>query len=189
MAFRIRYRAPYDWHGMLEFLRARAIPGVESIDHGVYKRTIEIGGGCGFIKVKHLPAQDSLVVAIHFPAVTALQDIVNRVRRLFDLGADIETIDEHLSLDQSLRPWVAKQPGLRAPGAWDGGVVDVFPCCQPARVARRGEGAGRTHDTEAPRTAGRGMAAVASLRCATSMDCRCCSIVARHAATKCIHFE
>jgi AraC family transcriptional regulator, regulatory protein of adaptative response / DNA-3-methyladenine glycosylase II len=39
---------------------------------------------------------------------------------LFDLGADIETIEEHLSLDKDLGPWVAKRPGLRAPGGWDG---------------------------------------------------------------------
>jgi len=42
------------------------------------------------------------------------------VRRLFDLGADIETIDEHLSRDPLLAPLVAQRPGLRAPGGWDG---------------------------------------------------------------------
>jgi AraC family transcriptional regulator of adaptative response / DNA-3-methyladenine glycosylase II len=118
--FRIRYRAPYDWDSMLEFLRARAIPGIETIEKTVYKRTVEIGGQSGFIEVNHLPRKDSLSVTIHFPTVQALQEIVNRVRRLFDLGADIETIDEHLSLDKELGPLVAKRPGLRAPGGWDG---------------------------------------------------------------------
>jgi AraC family transcriptional regulator of adaptative response / DNA-3-methyladenine glycosylase II len=117
---RIRYRAPYDWDSMLDFLRARAIPGVESVEKDIYKRTIDIGGTFGFIEVKHLPRKESLCVNVHFPAVQALQEIVNRVRRLFDLGADIETIDEHLSLDKDLRPWVAQRPGLRAPGGWDG---------------------------------------------------------------------
>jgi AraC family transcriptional regulator of adaptative response / DNA-3-methyladenine glycosylase II len=70
--------------------------------------------------VKHLSREDSLCLTIHFPAVQSLQEIVNRVRRLFDLGADIETIDEHLLLDKELGPWVAKRPGLRAPGGWDG---------------------------------------------------------------------
>src|SRR5271170_2074678 len=93
-AFRIRYRAPYDWDSMLEFLRARTIPGIETIEKNVYKRTVEIGSQSGFIEVNHLPRKDSLCVTIHFPTVQALQEIVNRVRRLFDLGADIETIDE-----------------------------------------------------------------------------------------------
>jgi AraC family transcriptional regulator of adaptative response / DNA-3-methyladenine glycosylase II len=52
--------------------------------------------------------------------VQSLPAIVNRVRRLFDVGADIETIDEHLSHDLQLAPWVALRPGLRAPGGWDG---------------------------------------------------------------------
>jgi AraC family transcriptional regulator of adaptative response / DNA-3-methyladenine glycosylase II len=123
--FRIRYRAPYDWDSMLDFLRARAIPGVETVEKDVYKRTVEIAGRTGFIEVTHLPRKDSLSVTIHFPRVEALQEIVNRVRRLFDLGADIETIDEHLSLDKQLKPWVAKRPGLRAPGGWDGFELSV----------------------------------------------------------------
>ena len=45
---------------------------------------------------------------------------MTRVRRLFDMGADIETIDEHLSHDRLLAPLVAQRPGLRAPGGWDG---------------------------------------------------------------------
>jgi AraC family transcriptional regulator of adaptative response / DNA-3-methyladenine glycosylase II len=118
--FRIRYRAPYDWDSMLQFLRARAIPGIEAVEDGVYKRTVEISGKFGFIEVTHLPRKDSLSVTIYFPTVQALQEIVNRVRRLFDLGADIETIDQHLSLDAELDPWVRKRPGLRAPGGWDG---------------------------------------------------------------------
>ena len=118
--FRIRYRPPYDWDSMLQFLRARAIPGMETVDGGVYRRTVEIGGEAGFIEVSHLPGRSSLSVTIHFPDVRALQAIVNRVRRLFDLGADIETIEEHLSLDDDLRPWVQKRPGLHAPGGWDG---------------------------------------------------------------------
>jgi AraC family transcriptional regulator of adaptative response / DNA-3-methyladenine glycosylase II len=39
---------------------------------------------------------------------------------VFDTGADIETIDAHLSNDSHLAPFVARRPGLRAPGGWDG---------------------------------------------------------------------
>ena len=74
----------------------------------------------GSIAVTHLPQRQSLGVTIHFPNVRSLPAIVNRVRRLFDVGADIETIDAHLSHDPQLAPWVAQRPGLRAPGGWDG---------------------------------------------------------------------
>ena len=50
---------------------------------------------------------------------------MGRVRRLFDLGADIETIDEHLSTDPELARLVAQRPGLRAPGGWEGFEIAV----------------------------------------------------------------
>jgi AraC family transcriptional regulator of adaptative response / DNA-3-methyladenine glycosylase II len=61
-----------------------------------------------------------LCVTIRFPRVQSLPAIISRVRRVFDLGADIETIDAHLSLDPVLAPLIAQRPGLRAPGGWDG---------------------------------------------------------------------
>lgn len=120
IVLRLRYRPPYDWESMLGFLAARAIPGVELVENGCYRRTVEVGNSVGSISVEHLPQRQSLNVTIHFPKVQLLPEIVNRVRRLFDVGADIETIDEHLSHDPQLAPWVALRPGLRAPGGWDG---------------------------------------------------------------------
>lgn len=117
---RVRYRPPYDWESMLGFLEARAIPGVEVVEKGCYRRTVEIDGAVGSIAVTHLPLRQSLNVTIDFPNVRSLPAIVTRVRRLFDVGADIETIDAHLSHDPQLAPWVALRPGLRAPGGWDG---------------------------------------------------------------------
>ena len=117
---RVRYRAPYDWDSMLRFLKARAIPGVEVVEGGVYRRAVEVEGAFGVVEVRHEPRRQSLLATIWFPTVQALPAIVNRVRRLFDVGADIETIDDHLSVDHQLAPWVARRPGLRAPGGWDG---------------------------------------------------------------------
>ena len=120
VTLRLRYRPPYDWDSILGHLRARAIPGVEVVENGRYLRTVEIGGFVGSVEVTHLPKRQSLSVTIRFPNVQSLPAIVTRVRRLFDLGADIQTIDEHLSRDPVLAPLVAQRPGLRAPGGWDG---------------------------------------------------------------------
>ena len=120
VTLRLRYRPPYDWDSMLAFLRARAILGVEVVEQSTYRRTGEIDGAVGTVAVTHLPQHQSLGVTIRCPNVKHLPAIVARVRRLFDLGADIQTIDEHLSLDPFLAPLVATRPGLRAPGGWDG---------------------------------------------------------------------
>ncbi|HEV2711150.1 MAG TPA: AlkA N-terminal domain-containing protein [Edaphobacter sp.] len=120
VTLRLRYRPPYDWDSMLGHLQARAIPGVEVVENGRYLRTVEIDGFVGSVEVAHLPQRQSLEVTIRFPKVRSLPAIVARVRRLFDVSADIETIDAHLSCDPLLAPLVAKRPGLRAPGGWDG---------------------------------------------------------------------
>jgi len=117
---RLRYRPPYDWDSMLSFLQARAIPNVEVVENGSYWRTVEMDGSVGSVEVTHLLQQQSLSVAIRLPNVKSLPAIVARVRRVFDLSADIETIDAHLSRDPLLASLVAQRPGLRAPGGWDG---------------------------------------------------------------------
>jgi AraC family transcriptional regulator of adaptative response / DNA-3-methyladenine glycosylase II len=116
----LRYRPPYDWESMLGYLQARAIPGVEIVEGERYHRTVQIDRFVGSVEVGHLPQSRSLSVTIRFPHVSSLPAIVMRVRRVFDVSADIETIDAHLSRDPLLAPLVARRPGLRAPGGWDG---------------------------------------------------------------------
>lgn len=117
---RLRYRPPYDWPAMLSFLRARAIDGVEKINGDIYCRTVLQEGQVGTVEIAHLPERESLNVTIRFPSVRALPAIVARVRRVFDLGADVATIGAHLAQDPLLAPLIAERPGLRAPGGWDG---------------------------------------------------------------------
>lgn len=118
VTLRLGYRAPYDWDAMLAFLSHRAIDGVELVEKDSYRRTIEIDGAFGSIAVT--PGKNALEATIRFPRVTALLAIVARLRRLFDLDADIQTIGAHLSGDAALAPLIARRPGLRTPGAWDG---------------------------------------------------------------------
>ena len=117
---RLRYRPPYDWPAMLAFLRGRAIDGVERVDGERYVRSVAEAGAAGTVEVAHLPARDSLAVTIRFPCVRALPAIIARVRRVFDLGADVASISAHLARDRLLAPLVARRPGLRVPGGWDG---------------------------------------------------------------------
>jgi AraC family transcriptional regulator, regulatory protein of adaptative response / DNA-3-methyladenine glycosylase II len=101
VTLRIRYRPPYDWESILGFFAARAIPGVEVVEDRRYLRTVEVGGVAGSVEVCHLPKQQSLGVTIRFPNVKSLPVIVARVRRQFDTGADIETIEAHLTSEQA----------------------------------------------------------------------------------------
>ena len=123
VTLRLAYRPPYDWSGMLSALASRATPGTEWIDKDVWHRSIDLDGkGCS-VAVAHLPERNSVLVTIRFPSVKALPAIVARVRRVFDLGADIATIDGHLARDPRLAPLIRKRPGLRAPGDWESETV------------------------------------------------------------------
>jgi AraC family transcriptional regulator of adaptative response / DNA-3-methyladenine glycosylase II len=119
VTLRVRYRPPYDWRAMLAHLGARAVDGVEQVSGDVYRRVVSHAGRLGTVEVRHEPARDSLAATIRFPCVRALPSIVARVRRVFDVGADIETIGAHLARDPFLAPLAALRPGLRAPGGWD----------------------------------------------------------------------
>lgn len=116
----LRYRPPYDWPAMLDFFTVRAIPGVEQVVGNVYWRNIAIDGRLGTIAVDHRPKQNSLRARIQFPDLRALPAIVRRIRRVFDLNADVAAIGAHLAQDTLLAPMIAARPGLRVPGGWDG---------------------------------------------------------------------
>src|SRR4051794_9262303 len=119
LSVHLAYRPPYDWDAMLAFLAARAIPGVETAANDVYRRSIAIGTASGVLCVA--PAgRNRLHVTVRFPNMAALPTIIARVRRVFDLAADPDTIGAHLSQDPVLAPRVRARPGLRVPGAWDG---------------------------------------------------------------------
>jgi AraC family transcriptional regulator of adaptative response / DNA-3-methyladenine glycosylase II len=119
VAVNLPYRAPYDWDGVLSFLQARAIPGVEAVADGRYARTIAIGDARGVLVVEH-SAGNCLNATVRFPNIKSLPVIIARVRRVFDLAADPVAIGAHLGQDAMLSALVAARPGLRVPGAWDG---------------------------------------------------------------------
>jgi AraC family transcriptional regulator of adaptative response / DNA-3-methyladenine glycosylase II len=115
----LRYHPPYDWPAMLEFLRRRAIPGIELVTANRYARSVQLDGVQGVVAVE--PTEGNALRAIvRFSKLSALPAIIARLRRVFDLAADPTAIAAHLAKDPTLAPLVKARPGLRVPGAWDG---------------------------------------------------------------------
>jgi DNA-3-methyladenine glycosylase II len=115
----LAYQPPYDWDAMLGFLAARAVVGMETVVDGVYSRSIGLHGVHGTVSV-WAGAADALEVELDFPDPGAEPEIVRRLRRLFDLDADLALMQRHLAADPLLARLIAERPGLRVPGAWDG---------------------------------------------------------------------
>jgi AraC family transcriptional regulator of adaptative response / DNA-3-methyladenine glycosylase II len=115
----LRYHPPYDWPAMLEFLRRRAIPGIESVTDGRYARSLQMDGAQGTVAVEPTDG-NALRATVRFPKLSALPAIIARLRRVFDLASDPVPIAAHLAQDPTLAPLIRARPGLRVPGAWDG---------------------------------------------------------------------
>lgn len=119
MRLLLAYQPPYDWSAMLGFLSARAVVGMETVVDGGYSRSIALNGVHGVISVSP-GAGDVLEVTLDFPDSAAVPEIVARLRRMFDLDANLPAIHRQLTVDPLMARLIAARPGLRVPGAWDG---------------------------------------------------------------------
>ena len=130
---RLAYRAPIDGERMLGFLAARAIPGVESVQDGRYRRTIQLPNGTGILSLGPLvpspagrhpgsghPGPGYIDCELQLEDLRDLNAAVQRCRRLLDLDADPEAVTGYLSADPVLGPLALAHPGRRSPGHVDG---------------------------------------------------------------------
>jgi len=116
---RLPYRPPIDLERMLGFLGARAIPGVESVSDGRYRRTLLLPNGTGILSVG--PGDGFIDCELQLEDLRDLTAAVQRCRRLLDLDADPEAVAGYLSASgPRLGPLAATCPGRRVPGHVDG---------------------------------------------------------------------
>jgi AraC family transcriptional regulator of adaptative response / DNA-3-methyladenine glycosylase II len=118
--FHLRFRPPYHWPTMLSFLAARATPGVEAVESGRYARSISVHGVAGCFEVSFDEEHNSLRVRIQFGEPGSLFFIVERIRAMFDLNADLSDIALVFENDAVLSELVERAPGIRLPGCWNG---------------------------------------------------------------------
>jgi AraC family transcriptional regulator of adaptative response / DNA-3-methyladenine glycosylase II len=122
---RLSYRPPYDWQGVLRFLAARALTGVELVTDGAYARTVQLGDARGWISVTQSTDGHALLVEFTHTLAPVLPALLRRVRALFDLDARPDQIARHLAKDARLKAAVKANPGMRVPGAFNGFEMGV----------------------------------------------------------------
>ena len=118
LTLRLPVRTPFDGFGIVQWLGARAVSGVESIDDGVYRRTMRLPGGIGVVSLE--PADDHVVATFRLTTIADLAAAVYRCRRLLDLDADPEAVSGELENDLALGAIVVANPGRRVAGSVDG---------------------------------------------------------------------
>jgi AraC family transcriptional regulator of adaptative response / DNA-3-methyladenine glycosylase II len=102
---------------MLEFLGARAIPGVERVDELGYRRTLALrhkgGSSSGWIAVTRSTRRHSLIVHVSASLARVVPKVLARLRHAFDLACD------PVPVAATLGELAAAHPGLRVPGTCD----------------------------------------------------------------------
>lgn len=125
LVLRLNYRPPYDFDALLGFLRSRALEGLERVGARSYARIIAIEP-VAWLRVSPWPkGNHALQLEVEGVAASRLRDVVQRVRRMFDLDAEPTAIEAVLSADPRLAPLLQKRPGLRLPSGWDGFEIAV----------------------------------------------------------------
>lgn len=125
LELRLPWRPPYDFSSILGFFKRRALPELETVNSACYRRRFVLAGEPGLLEVRATKDKSALHLCVHHGQVRCLPDIVSRVRRLFDLDADAGTIATLLGQDSQLAPLLARYPGIRVPGGWDGFEIAV----------------------------------------------------------------
>ncbi len=118
ITLRLPARAPFDGPGLMAFLAAHAIPGIETGDDASFARSVRLPGGIAHLALT-LEGPTTVRCDARLESLGDLPALVSRVRRLCDLDADSIAIDDALAADPTLAPLVRARPGLRMPGSLD----------------------------------------------------------------------
>lgn len=118
LVLRLAVSGPLDWEAMLAYFQARAIPGVECVADGTYRRTVMVEDDPGILELR-LGGPDHLLLTAHLPHWEGLIHIVQRARRIFALDTPAEQASADLSGDPVIGKLLSARRGLRPPGTWD----------------------------------------------------------------------
>ncbi len=118
IVLRLPCRTPFAGDALVEFLGARAVPGIEEVVGTTYRRTLRLAHGTGVAELT--PQADHVRAVLRLDDLRDLTTAVQRCRRVFDLDADPRAVAELLGRDRHLGKLVWKSPGVRLPGTVDG---------------------------------------------------------------------
>jgi AraC family transcriptional regulator of adaptative response / DNA-3-methyladenine glycosylase II len=117
LSLRLPVRTPFAYEGLFGHLAASAVPGVEEVRDGAFRRTLRLPSGSGIVSLTPYP--DHVQCQLVLDDFRDLATAIARCRRLLDLDADPEAVVDALSADTDLSALIAKAPGQRIPRTVD----------------------------------------------------------------------
>jgi len=123
LSLRLPHRSPLDADGLIAFLHLRAVPGVEEVHDGAYRRSLRLPHGSGVVELR--PADRFIHANYWLQDLRDLAAAMQRSRALLDLDSDPLSVAEALGDDALLGPLLHASPGRRVPGHVDGHELAV----------------------------------------------------------------
>ncbi len=123
LSLRLPYRAPLDAAGLVAFLGLRAVPGVEEVHDGAYRRSLRLPHGTGAVELR--PADGHVHARYWLADLRDLGAAMQRSRALLDLDSDPHSVDAVLGAAPLLAALVRQTPGRRVAGTVDGHELAV----------------------------------------------------------------
>jgi AraC family transcriptional regulator of adaptative response / DNA-3-methyladenine glycosylase II len=121
----LSYRPPFDWPLMLSFFRHRQISNIEKVTETEYCRSFTLENCHGWFKISQplsklsYKTKHSLQLTVKMDDFSYLNQVITRVRKMFDLDADMSVIHQHLDSHERLNKVIQQYPGLRLPSCWN----------------------------------------------------------------------
>lgn len=119
LRLRVSVRQPFSYDTVLAFIAPRAIPGIERVVSGCYVRTVSIQDAVGELVAEYCPGDQTIELVVSESLCDHLFGVVNGIRRLFDVDADLGAIGKQLRTDRVLRRAIAQPKDVRVPGVFD----------------------------------------------------------------------
>jgi AraC family transcriptional regulator of adaptative response / DNA-3-methyladenine glycosylase II len=117
VAVGLPFRAPLDADDLLAFFARRAVPGVEEVTAGVYRRSVRLPHGAGVVELNLAPHQVDARYWLGHEADRA--EAIRRSRAMLDLDHDPRPVLAALGGDKLIGALVHAVPGRRVPGTPD----------------------------------------------------------------------
>ncbi|MGI8863362.1 MAG: Ada metal-binding domain-containing protein [Solirubrobacteraceae bacterium] len=123
ITLRLPYRGPFAAADAIAFLSFRAVPGIEEVSGGVYRRSLRLPHGSGIVELE--PRDGHIRANYVLGDLRDLAAAVQRSRALLDLDSDPHTIVSALGPDPLIGQLVHRAPGRRLIGHVDGHELAV----------------------------------------------------------------
>ncbi len=123
LSLRLPYRSPLEADGLIAFLGARAVPGVEEVCDGAYRRSLRLSHGTGIVEL--CPADGYVRARYWLDDLRDLASAVQRSRALLDLDSDPHSVADVIGGEPLLGALLRTAPGRRVAGAVDGHELAV----------------------------------------------------------------